>query len=260
MQKSYVAGRKVPIHGHNIYEFVYYLKASGASQYNKKKNFLISNNFSYYDNLQLSDFNHFSFTNNSYILIPPHILHREQHNEEAQVIIVGFSLDEMDMIEDAKLHKDVGDTIKHYALKVVEEYKKRECDFKLKINCILTEMLIEIKRRSDIPHSVKSLVTESISYIDEYYMEPINIQDLAEGIGYHPDYYSSLFKQQTGLSPKQYIIQKRIQTAKELLVNTNMSIAQISEACGFQFSSQFTRLFEKYEHITPKKFRNDDHE
>jgi len=255
MTKSYTAGRIIPIHGHNLHEFVYYLKANGTSGYSKQKSIEIPNDFSYYSELSPKDYDHYPLSDNSFILIPPHILHFEQHDGDAQVITIGFTLDEPSLIESYELHPDSAETIKSFALKIIKEYQNKQLDFKLRINCLITEMLIEIKRMNSLPQSSQTLINDSIRYIDENYIEKINIHTLAQNIGYCADYYTTLFKKHTGCGPKEYIIKKRLQKAKELLQYTDLTIAQISETCGFQFSSQFTKTFLKYEKITPKQFR-----
>lgn len=73
--------------------------------------------------------------------------------------------------------------------------------------------------------------------------------------GYSYHHFRHLFKAKTGLAPFEYIIEKRIEAAKNLLSNTNKSITYISENCGFSSCSQFSMLFKKHCGLSPKQFR-----
>jgi len=64
-----------------------------------------------------------------------------------------------------------------------------------------------------------------------------------------------LLKKETGISPKEYISQRILATAKELLMAQSLSITQISEKLGFQYPQHFTRFFKKYTGVTPIEFR-----
>ena len=63
-------------------------------------------------------------------------------------------------------------------------------------------------------------------------------------------------KKHTGKSPNEYIIELRLQFAKNLLDNTNMSIKQISERVGYSDQYFFSRIFKKYLGISPQSYRN----
>ena len=68
-------------------------------------------------------------------------------------------------------------------------------------------------------------------------------------------YLVHAFKQYKGISPISYLIKLRIKHAKDLLITTNNSIAQISESCGFSSQSYFSQVFRKETGMTPNEFR-----
>lgn len=68
-------------------------------------------------------------------------------------------------------------------------------------------------------------------------------------------YFRKLFTKHFGISPKQYIIDLRIQRAKQLLAEGGMSVSLISEKCGFSNPYHFCRLFKEHTGITPSEFR-----
>lgn len=95
----------------------------------------------------------------------------------------------------------------------------------------------------------------SIDYIHNHFKKPISIETLARIEHYHPVYYATWFKKQTGKSPKTYIAELRLKETKTLLLTTNWSMTRISEEVGFVNSSSFTRWFVRWEKIAPQNFR-----
>lgn len=95
----------------------------------------------------------------------------------------------------------------------------------------------------------------SIKYINEHFTESIDLKTLANIEHYNINYYSEWFKRNMNFSPIEYIQNLRIKKAKELLINTNFTILQISQMVGYEHNSSFTRVFKYFEKITPVEFR-----
>ncbi|CAH2713842.1 HTH-type transcriptional activator RhaR [Neobacillus rhizosphaerae] len=98
---------------------------------------------------------------------------------------------------------------------------------------------------------------KSISYIHEHYNEKITVQKLASLEHYNRSYYSYWFLKETGTSPSTYIQEVRLNKAKELLRSTDLPIIHIAIQVGLEHQSSLTRLFQKYEGITPSQFRKE---
>ena len=81
---------------------------------------------------------------------------------------------------------------------------------------------------------------------------------LANGCNISEVYFRKLFTKHFGISPKQYIIELRIQKAKQLLAEDAMSVSVISEKCGFSTPYHFCRLFKQHTGITPSEYRKDN--
>jgi AraC family transcriptional regulator len=93
---------------------------------------------------------------------------------------------------------------------------------------------------------------QAIDYIQEHLAQQIFLNELANDLGISRYYFCRLFKQSTGLSPHQYVIQQRVERAKQLLVQGKMSIANIAQACGFTHQSHLNRHFKRLTGVTPK--------
>jgi AraC family transcriptional regulator len=96
---------------------------------------------------------------------------------------------------------------------------------------------------------------EILDYIYEHITYDLTIAELATIAGMGSRHFSNLFKRSTGLSPYQYIVQKRLDRAKELLKNPELSIVDIAIQSGFANQSHLTTIFSKHLAITPKKYR-----
>lgn len=95
----------------------------------------------------------------------------------------------------------------------------------------------------------------SIQYIHANYHESLELQKLAELEGYNVAYYCEWFKKLTGVTPKSYIQNLRLQKAKDLLAHTELSISQIAQQVGYEHHSSLTRLFQQYEKLIPLAYR-----
>ncbi|MBD2777838.1 helix-turn-helix domain-containing protein [Iningainema sp. BLCCT55] len=95
-----------------------------------------------------------------------------------------------------------------------------------------------------------------VDYIHEHLDQDLTLATLAAVAHISPSYFSRLFKQSTGLSPHQYVIQYRINCAKQLLRQGKQSIAEIADHLGFNHQSHFSHHFKRLVGSSPKVFLN----
>ncbi|HEY9736033.1 MAG TPA: AraC family transcriptional regulator [Trichocoleus sp.] len=94
-----------------------------------------------------------------------------------------------------------------------------------------------------------------IDYIQAHLEQDLGLSELAALLPMSPHYFAQLFKQSTGFSPHQYILQCRVKRAKELLHHTRQPIADIAFQVGFSHQSHLNRHFKRLIGVTPKQFR-----
>ncbi|MBD2103873.1 AraC family transcriptional regulator [Leptolyngbya sp. FACHB-261] len=94
-----------------------------------------------------------------------------------------------------------------------------------------------------------------IEYIHENLSQDLSLSELAALIKLSPNYFVSLFKRSTGLPPHQYVLHQRIERAKLLLAENQLSIIEICHRVGFQSHSHFTTVFRRLTGTTPKAYR-----
>lgn len=108
---------------------------------------------------------------------------------------------------------------------------------------------------SDLFETVKwSVLNPATEYIKKYYGENITNEILAKQCGISEVYFRKLFAKQFGISPKQYILDLRINTAKQMLAEGVLKNTAISEKCGFSSPYHFSRLFKKKTGFTPTEY------
>lgn len=114
-----------------------------------------------------------------------------------------------------------------------------------------------IKRSKPEPGLGELKLNRVLDYINAHLEQEIQLADLAQVANFNPCYFTSLFKRSMGISPWQYIVQRRVERAKQLLKQHNHSISEIAIQCGFNSQSHFTYQFRKLTGVTPNKYRRD---
>lgn len=94
-----------------------------------------------------------------------------------------------------------------------------------------------------------------LSYIHEYLHQDIKLADLAALLGMSQFHFSHVFKQSIGIAPYQYLLQQRIERAKQLLNESNRSIMEIALMCGFNSHSHLSKQFRQVTGMTPTAYR-----
>ncbi|HIW33082.1 MAG TPA: response regulator [Candidatus Paenibacillus intestinavium] len=94
-----------------------------------------------------------------------------------------------------------------------------------------------------------------IEYIDSSFTEDILLSEIAKAFNFSIGYVSTLIKKETGVTYSEYIMYKRLNTAKELMNDPSLSIQDIVHRVGYKDYFHFNKLFKKHFGITPSKFR-----
>ena len=100
------------------------------------------------------------------------------------------------------------------------------------------------------------LIRKSIAYINEYYNQNPTLSEVASHINLNPSYFSALFKKETGTNFSSYLLNVKMENAKLLLRNSNLSLSDISAELGFESQSYFSKLFKKETGLTPRDYRH----
>ncbi len=100
-------------------------------------------------------------------------------------------------------------------------------------------------------------VRHAIDYIYDHLHQPLKMEQLAEVEGLHPSYFSKLFAGEVGTTVKAYILNVKINTAKNMLRQSEHSISDIAYSLGFSSQSAFTAAFKNLTGETPAAYRKE---
>lgn len=109
---------------------------------------------------------------------------------------------------------------------------------------------------SETEENSQSTVEIIMAYIAEHLENELRREELAEAVHLNPDYMARLFKKETGLNLKDYIIQQKMQEAQSLLCTTNLPISLIAAKVGYTNFGHFSTSYKKFYHKTPQEERS----
>jgi AraC family transcriptional regulator len=94
-----------------------------------------------------------------------------------------------------------------------------------------------------------------LEYIDAHLSQDIKLADLAALLDMSQFHFSHMFKRSLGMAPYQYLLQQRIERAKQLLKKSDQSISDIAFLCGFNSHSHLSKQFRQLTGMTPTAYR-----
>lgn len=92
--------------------------------------------------------------------------------------------------------------------------------------------------------------------INERYADDLSAEEMAQIAGMSYSYFSRYFKSTVGLSYSEYLNAVRIKASEKLLIDSDLSVADIATAVGFSNTSYYIAQFKKQLHMTPKRYKN----
>ncbi len=100
-------------------------------------------------------------------------------------------------------------------------------------------------------------VTQAVDFIHDNYAAGLSLSDIAAAVHLSPFHLSRIFKKATGVSPHQYLLQVRVNSARSLLAAGagDRSLAEVAAAVGFADQSHLTRHFKRILGVTPRQLR-----
>ncbi|HWQ12232.1 MAG TPA: ATP-binding protein [Roseiflexaceae bacterium] len=125
---------------------------------------------------------------------------------------------------------------------------------------LTNEELAESLRRTispaeRLPRYTSALVKQAIAFIQQQYAEPLSRQAIANAVGVNKDYLGRIFHQEVGLSPWEYLIRYRLLRARQLLRETDLTVAEVAVRVGFETPTYFSRIFHREVGCSPRAYR-----
>ena len=96
---------------------------------------------------------------------------------------------------------------------------------------------------------------KAVEYIQNHYSYPLQVGEIADYVGINRSYLYTLFKEQSGMSPKEYLTNFRITRAAQLLEITELSIESVAMSCGYQNTLGFSKIFKARMGVAPSVYK-----
>ncbi|PTL40011.1 response regulator transcription factor [Alkalicoccus saliphilus] len=106
-------------------------------------------------------------------------------------------------------------------------------------------------------HLLPETLQTAVALIDNKIGEKFSLKDIAGEVHLNPSYFSVLFKEHTGMTFSDFVTRRRMQEARNLLLTTDLPVADIAEKTGYQTAKYFIQIFKELEGKTPSRYRKE---
>lgn len=141
-----------------------------------------------------------------------------------------------------------------------KEIQKKEFleDIYILFSNIITDYLItgniNCSSKGKIINQAKSIIDKS------YHKTDLTVEDIAQEVGVHANYLSQIFREEYGITVKSYILDRKLNHAKELILrDNNMMLYEVAFAVGYEDPYYFSKCFKKKYGVTPTQFMRDSY-
>ena len=211
------------------------------------------------------------------VVVSPNIMHTEYSSADSplEYMIIGVDNIAFDLlVEDEESESDLPPTIFHffnhydktyyYLQELNKELVNKRPNYQIMSQHIVNVLLLYIMRHSNLKTSIPSVnKTKYVNrecafvkqYIDQHYADNISLDQLANRAFVNKFHLIHVFTKQFGVSPINYLIERRLEESKFLLKNTHMSVTDVSKAVGISSPAFFTKRFKTSVGCTPLSFR-----
>ena len=212
------------------------------------------------------------------LIVPPNWTHDLVMHEGSARYLLLFEPDNLFGMRDMQLvegmlktpiyltgQSESQDAIRSLLMQAVSCYERREFLWNSLCYSYLLQMYVRLGQfnmtrelsRYDArsQHIDPEIVDSARLFIDQNYMRDITLSDVSSFTGFSRCYFSRVFKQQLGQSFSEYLRNKRISMAEELLIHSRQPIREIAMNAGFGSVATFNRVFRDAKNCTPSRFR-----
>ena len=162
--------------------------------------------------------------------------------------------------ESITFESDIQNLIRSYG----EECKYKQPGHELIIQALNTQIAVCLIRQSksnvieyinNHRYSEKNYINKVIEFLRTQYNKDFSFKDVAKIANFSPYHFIHIFKEETGKTPHEYLLDVKIEKAQELLRLKRNNITEICYMCGFNNISHFTTVFKKKVGVTPSEYR-----
>lgn len=131
------------------------------------------------------------------------------------------------------------------------------------LSCLESRIAVQLLRDAEgvpqapctIRNDLEEIVQKACRYIETYCTSNITIKDVSAAIYVSPPYLQRIFPKVIGKTPHQYMMECRHQKARQMLVQTSVTMEEVARQCGFVNNAHFSTTFKNLEGVSPSSFR-----
>lgn len=129
-----------------------------------------------------------------------------------------------------------------------------------RVQAMLLDVVAEVLEKSSVLRAaavdpVFERLKPAIAYMDQHLLENPKLADIARAVHLAPNYFHRKFTSTFHVTPFGYMLGRRMNLGRQLLLGTDLTLARIAERCGFYGEFHFSKLFKKHCGLSPKQFR-----
>ncbi len=223
------------VHSHPCYELVYYCDGSGVVSFNKEK---------------------YPFQKDTFMICAPNVKHIERGEKGTCVLYIGFEI-----LEGPKLPEGIFKNSDFEILEFLQKIYYETKHWSPNANELMMHYvsIIVLKLLNSYKFDKENFVKHSLDNIERYisanFKDNINTRELASLAGYSYDHFRKLFYKKFNMTASEYIINKRVEHANEMLMEQKYLIKEIAYDCGFSSVAQFCTKYREITGISPKQMQ-----
>lgn len=208
-------------------------------------------------------------------LVPAGVPHKAYWKQESEGILLAVEPESIVSAAIDSLNSDRLEIIPQFATtdlqllqisqRLLIELQEKQIGSSLYIDSLTTMLKIHLLRTySKVQPKIydyqgglaKHKQKKAIAFIQENLNRDIKLKDLAAVVEMSPYHFARMFKQSTGFTPHQYLVQQRLTKAKELLRFTAMAIGDIAYTVGYKNPGHFAKVFRQHTKVSPTAYRH----
>ena len=195
------------------------------------------------------------FKANDIYFLKPSDTRSIQTNEKTTYICIRFQTNEDFSFLPSAIYSSKTDELFSDFKRTLSEFENKEYEYFKFCNNTINNIIIELSRLVSTNLLGQSNIYEIIKDMDSSLQFNRTVQEMADSLNYNYDYFRHKFRKITGKSPMNYIIDKRIDHARDLLKKNIYSCTEIANLCGFSSSAQFSKIFKREVGIPPLSYQ-----
>lgn len=150
--------------------------------------------------------------------------------------------------------KSVGKLIR----KMEQEYADGRVGNMELLRCYLTQILVYAVRATEErsqPKAQHDITAQIVTYMQKNYAKPLSLESISKRFGYTPQYLSSLFHKQAGMTLQAFLQRLRVEEACRLMEQKNMPLTTLAQAVGYADAKHFSKVFRRHKGMSPREYR-----